>query len=195
MNSMLVLNPLPYSKKALQPFISEETMDYHYGKHHAGYVKKANQLYAEYQSLLGLGKRVEANNIVPSYWFNYYGNYYHNLFWNSMSPNKSGMLGQFSFRAISASYKNVKAFLEEIVSAGKSVEGSGWVLVTFDNNRLEILTVPNHINIDRKILMVVDVWEHAYYIDYRNEREKWLRNFCNIINWENVEKKIIDCFV
>lgn len=112
-----------------------------------------------------------------------------------MSPNKSGMLGQFSFRAISASYKNVKAFLEEIVSAGKSVEGSGWVLVTFDNNRLEILTVPNHINIDRKILMVVDVWEHAYYIDYRNEREKWLRNFCNIINWENVEKKIIDCFV
>lgn len=191
----MVLDQLPYSKKALQPFISEETMDYHYGKHHAGYVKKANLLYSEYNSLIALGKRREANELIPSYWFNYYGNYYHNLFWSSMSPHKVGTLGQFTFKAISVSFKNIRDFMDKLIDAGKSVEGSGWVLVTFDNNKLEITTVPNHINIDKKILMVIDVWEHAYYIDYRNDREKWLKNFCEIINWENMEKRIIDCFV
>jgi superoxide dismutase, Fe-Mn family len=183
------LPQLPYRKDALAPHISGETLEYHHGKHHAKYVSTLNELIKgtdlEKQSLEEIIRKAE-----PGKLFNQAAQHWnHSFYWKCLSPgggkDPSGTLKQ----GIETAFGSVDRFRDEFAGAAKSVFGSGWAwLVRSGAGELSILKTPNaenpliHKNV--KALLTCDMWEHAYYIDYRNSRDKYLDAFWNVVNWE-----------
>jgi superoxide dismutase, Fe-Mn family len=183
------LPQLPYPKDALAPHISRETLEYHHGKHHAKYVSTLNELIQgtefEKQSLESIIRKAE-----PGKLFNQAAQHWnHSFYWKCMSPDggkdPSGKLKQ----EIEKSFGSVDKFRGEFGTAAKAVFGSGWAwLVRAGDGKLSILKTSNAenplIHKDAKALLTCDVWEHAYYIDYRNARDKYVDAFWNVVNWE-----------
>lgn len=183
---MIELKKLPFGESALEPFISAETLQYHYGKHHATYVNKLNELIkgTEYDkmSLSSIIRDSEGaifNNSAQV--FN------HTFYWNSLSSTKSAPSGKLLLK-IDDDFGSVDALKKEFIEAGVTLFGSGWVwLVREPKGRLKIIKTENArtpLSSHYVPLFVCDVWEHAYYIDYRNLRLKYLEEFWNHINWE-----------
>ncbi|MCB1688505.1 MAG: superoxide dismutase [Fe] [Halioglobus sp.] len=179
---------LPYSLDALEPHISAETLEYHYGKHHKSYVDKLNKLLPgsnfEESSLEQIVKDSEGNlfNNAAQVWN-------HSFYWNSLSPNGGGSPGGDLGKAITQQYGSFEKFKEEFTRSAKSNFGSGWTwLVKTDSGELAILNTSNAetplASSSTKALLTVDVWEHAYYIDYRNSRGEYLEAFWALVNWE-----------
>lgn len=193
------LPPLPYAYEALQPYMSRETLEYHHDKHHKAYIDKGNELIAG----TGLeGKSLEAAMIAAfqdktkAGLFNQLGQHYnHAHFWNWMKPQGGGskIPGKLSAK-FDSDLGGFESFRKNFVQAGLTQFGSGWAWVALDNatGKLEILKTPNGENplVQGKTpILGVDVWEHSYYIDYRNARQKYLEAFVdNLINWEYVEQ-------
>ena len=187
------LPPLPYAKDALQPHISAETLEYHYGKHHATYVTNLNNLIK--------GTEFEAmtlEEIVKKSSGGIYNNaaqiWNHTFFWNCMTPNGGGApTGQVA-DAINAKWGSFDKFKEEFNKAALGNFGSGWTwLVQKADGGVDIVNTSNaHTPLasDDKALMTCDVWEHAYYIDYRNARAKFVEAFWNLVNWEFVASNL-----
>jgi superoxide dismutase, Fe-Mn family len=183
------LPQLPYREDALAPHISEETLQYHHGKHHATYVSTLNELIKgtdlEKQSLEDIIRKAE-----PGKLFNQAAQHWnHSFYWKCMSPgggkDPSGTLKQ----EIEKAFGSVDRFRGEFTGAAKSVFGSGWAwLVRGGGGKLSILKTPNAenplIHKGVKALLTCDMWEHAYYVDYRNSRDKYLDAFWNVVNWE-----------
>jgi superoxide dismutase, Fe-Mn family len=180
------LPPLPYAKNALAPHISEETLEFHYGKHHQTYVTNLNKLIpgTEFESL-------PLEEIVRKASGGIFNNaaqiWNHTFFWNSMTPaggKPSGALGE----AIDKKYGSYDKFKEEFTKVAIGTFGSGWAwLVKKPDGSLDIVSTSNAatpLTTDAKPLLTLDVWEHAYYIDYRNARPKFVEAFWNIVNWE-----------
>ncbi|MCX6154223.1 MAG: superoxide dismutase [Fe] [Candidatus Kapabacteria bacterium] len=187
------LPELPYSKNALVPHISEETFDFHYGKHHATYVTNLNNLidgteFAD-MSLEEIIKKSSAGmfNNAAQVWN-------HTFFWNCLSPNGGGSPTGAVLEAINKSFTSVDEFKTQFTKAAITQFGSGWAwLVKNSSGNLEIVQSSNAGNpmTDGKTpLLTLDVWEHAYYIDYRNARPKFIENFWEIINWDNIAKNL-----
>lgn len=182
------LPALPYEKTALEPHISAETIDFHYGKHHQAYVTnlnnliegtdKANQSLEEIIKSAGPGPLF---NNAAQVWN-------HTFYWNSLSPNAGGEPTGALADAINAKWESFAKFQEAFNAAAASNFGSGWTwLVKDDNGELEIVNTSNAgtpITDGKTCLLTVDVWEHAYYIDYRNARPKYLETFWKLANWE-----------
>lgn len=191
------LAPLPYPSDALQPAISRETVDFHYGKHHRGYVDKLNLLLPGTpweNSPLDMivretfQKERKIFNQAAQVWN-------HDFFWNSLSPvsKGGGKLESESIRnALMRDFGSFEKFKEMFNAAAAGVFGSGWAwLITDDKGVLKIETTSNADNPLRKgeiALLTCDVWEHSYYIDYRNERAKFLENIWSILNWDFAAK-------
>ena len=184
------LPPLPYAKDALAPSISEETLEFHYGKHHQTYVTNLNKLIpgTEFENL-------PLEDIVRKASGGIFNNaaqiWNHTFFWNSMTPGGSKPSGALA-EAIDKKYGSYDKFKEEFTKVAVGTFGSGWAwLVRKADGSLDIVSTSNAatpLTTDSKPLLTLDVWEHAYYIDYRNARPKFVEAFWNIVNWAFAEK-------
>lgn len=185
---------LPYTKDALSPHISEETMTYHYDKHHQAYADNLNKLI---ENTDFADKDIETI-IKNSNWplFNNAAQFWnHNFFWNCMKPQWGGEPTGALAERINQDFSSFANFKEKFIASAVANFGSGrtW-LVQKDDWKLEILNTPNGANPltavePCKILLGVDVWEHAYYIDTRNNRAQYLENFFQVINWDFVAEQ------
>lgn len=185
------LPALPYDKSALEPHISAETLDYHYGKHHQAYVTKLNDAIdgtaLADQSLEEIIKTSEGGvfNNAAQIWN-------HTFYWHSLSPNGGGEANGKVAAAIDAQWGNYEAFVSDFSAKAASNFGSGWTwLVKTPEGKLDIVNTDDAgcpLTGDNTPLLTCDVWEHAYYIDYRNARPKYVEAFFKLVNWEFAEK-------
>jgi Fe-Mn family superoxide dismutase len=186
------LMTLPYAQDALEPLMSKETLEYHYGKHHQTYVNNLNNLIAgtkfENSALVEIVLGSEGglfNNAAQVY--------NHDFFWQSLTPNQTAISSKVE-TALTQAFGSVEKFKEEFTAKAVGHFGSGWAwLVQDENKTLKIITTSNAANPltdNLKPLLVCDVWEHAYYIDVRNARPKYLENFWKLVNWDFVEQNL-----
>jgi Fe-Mn family superoxide dismutase len=184
------LPPLPYPKNALEPYISAETLEYHYGKHHQAYVTNLNNLIAgtEFENL-------PLEDIIRKSSGGIFNNaaqvWNHTFYWNGMRPNGGGQPSGTLAEAIDKAFRSFDKFKEELSKTAVTTFGSGWAwLVKNADGSLSVVSTSNAGNpltSGQTPLLTVDVWEHAYYIDYRNARPKYVEEFWNVVNWEFVE--------
>jgi Fe-Mn family superoxide dismutase len=188
---------LPYSKDALAPHTSAETLEFHHGKHHNAYVTKLNELVAgkpeENKSLEDIIKGVDVGtplfNNAAQHWN-------HSFFWNCMKPKGGGQPSGDLAAAITRDFGSFDKFKEEFATAATTQFGSGWAWLVLDGGKLSVMKTGNAdlpLKHGKKALMTIDVWEHAYYIDYRNARPKFIETFLTgLVNWdfalENLKK-------
>ncbi|MDD3145289.1 MAG: Fe-Mn family superoxide dismutase [Candidatus Gracilibacteria bacterium] len=190
---MFELPKLPYEKNALEPYISAETLEYHYGKHHQAYVTNLNNLTAgtdfEAMNLEDVIKNSSAGifNNAAQVWN-------HTFYWNCLAPNAGGEANGKVGELINRDFGSFSEFKEKFTLSAIGNFGSGWTwLVLNPAGKLEIVNTSNAattVTTDNKALLVVDVWEHAYYIDTRNARPKYLENFWNLVNWDFVNDNL-----
>lgn len=187
------LPKLPYELDALEPYISKETLEYHYGKHHAAYVNNLNKL-AEGTDFATAGleeiiKRAEGGifNNGAQVWN-------HTFYWNCMSPEGGREPSGALLNAIKSDFGSFEAFKDQFSQAAATLFGSGWAwLVKTPEGKLEIVQESNAGNPLRKGLepiMTCDVWEHAYYIDKRNRRPAYIEDFWKVVDWETIGKRL-----
>ena len=195
MSTTFTLPALPYAYDALGPYMSKETLEFHHDKHHHAYVTNGNKL------LEGSGLEILAlEDIVKEAYgknpglFNNAGQHYNHVhFWNWMKPNGGGknVPGALA-KAIDTDLGGFDKFRADFINAGTTQFGSGWAWLTFKGGKLEVTKTPNGespLVHGGTPILGVDVWEHSYYIDYRNARPKYLEAwFDNLINWEHVEE-------
>lgn len=183
------LPELPYAKDALAPYISAETLEYHYGKHHATYVTNLNKLIpgTEFENLAleDIIKRATGGifNNAAQVWN-------HTFYWHGFAPNAGGEPTGALAEAINLAFGSFAAFKEKFTATAIGTFGSGWAwLVKNPDGSLGIESTSNAGNpmtADKKPLLTCDVWEHAYYIDYRNARPKYVEALWNLVNWKFV---------
>ena len=186
------LPKLPWSNDALAPHISAETIDYHYGKHHAGYVTKLNAAIAGGEladkSLEEIIRSAEGGvfNNAAQIWN-------HTFYWNSLSPSGGGQPTGAIADAVNGSFGSYENFKEAFANAAATQFGSGWAWLVKKGDKLEIAKTANA---DTPLtgaatpLLTIDVWEHAYYIDYRNARPQYIEAFWNLVNWDFVNANL-----
>ena len=192
------LPDLTYKYDALSPHMSEEVLKLHHGKHHAGYVKSANDLLDKLAEARKNNADLDFKSVLRSLSFNVGGHMLHEIFWSVMvSPAeakaKEGQAKEI-IEAINKEFGNIERFKKEFSETAKSVEGSGWATLTYDKNHsnLNIIQIEKHnLNLypNQKILLCLDVWEHSYYLDYKNDRAKFVENWWDIVNWQEVNKR------
>ena len=183
------LPALPYEKNALEPFISAETIDYHYGKHHQTYVTNLNNLIAgtefENLSLEDIVRKSSGGifNNAAQVWN-------HTFYWNGMKPNGGGKPTGALAEAIDKAFGSFDTFKDEFSKCAVTTFGSGWAwLVKNADDSLALVSTSNAgcpLTAGQKPLLTIDVWEHAYYIVYRNARPKYVEDFFNVVNWDFV---------
>lgn len=186
----LELPALPYPSDALEPHMSAETFSYHHDKHHKAYVVKGNELLAEANiDADTLEDLVKATAKVGGPLFNNVGQCYnHEFFWKSMSPNGGGKPTGAIAKQIDANFGSYDDFKKEFVNGGVTQFGSGWVWLVAEGGKLKIAKSANAetpLTKGATPILVCDVWEHAYYLDFQNRRPDFLTSFVdNLINWE-----------
>ena len=192
--SAISLPDLPYPKKALSPHISEETLDYHYGKHHASYVTKLKGLLEKDSSLAKAGLEELIKESSGAVFNNAAQVWNHTFYWNSLSPKGGGRPSQELSDILSKNFGSVEQFKEKFTAAALGQFGSGWAwLVKKANGELAVQATGNAENplqTGGQPLLVCDVWEHAYYIDYRNSRPNYLKAFWEIVNWDFISQNL-----
>jgi len=187
------LPELPFAKDSLKGIISEETFDYHHGKHHATYVNNLNKLIEgtkfESMDLESIIKGSEGgvfNNAAQTW--------NHTFFWHCLSPNGGGQPTGKVLDEINAAFGSFDTFKEKFSTAAATLFGSGWAwLAKGDDGKLEILQLSNAgtpLTMNKKPILTIDVWEHAYYIDYRNARPQFIEKFWDIVNWDHALKQM-----
>ena len=191
------LPQLPYGYDQLEPYISKEQVTLHHQKHHQAYVNGANAILERLDKARKEGTDLDFKATLKELSFQIGGHLLHSLFWANLAPSgkgggkPTGTLGT----AIEKEFGSFDRFKKEFSLAATGVEGSGWAALTFcrQTNRPIVMQLEKHnTNVYPMftILMVVDVWEHAYYLDYRNDRAKFVDAFWNIVNWDEVGKRL-----
>jgi Fe-Mn family superoxide dismutase len=189
---------LPFGYKDLMPHISEEQLKIHYEKHHQAYVKGANAILEKLDKARQDGADLDFKAALKELSFNIGGHLLHSLFWGNLAPaGRSGKPSGKLLDVINGEFGSFDRFKKEFTQTAVSVEGSGWAALTYCGltGRLVIMQIEKH-NVHVypmfRIIMVLDVFEHAYYLDYKNERAKFVDAFWNIVNWEEVGKRLAD---
>ncbi|SMP73653.1 superoxide dismutase, Fe-Mn family [Desulfonatronum zhilinae] len=190
--SPIALPPLPYAENALEPVITAETIGFHYGKHHKGYVDKLNNLIAETEyagssleeiisGSAGRPEKMEIFNNAAQIWN-------HTFYWNSMKPKGGGEPPAALKQRMEASYGSVDACKQELAAAATAQFGSGWAWLVLDGDTLKVVKTGNAdlpLTNGMKPLLTIDVWEHAYYLDYQNRRADYVKAVLdNLVNWD-----------
>ncbi|OXS80414.1 superoxide dismutase [Domibacillus enclensis] len=193
------LPQLPYAYDALEPHIDKETMNIHHTKHHNTYVTNLNAALEGNEELLSKSvEEVIANlDAVPesartAVRNNGGGHANHSLFWQLLSPNGGGAPSGKLAEAIDAKFGSFDAFKEEFAKAGATRFGSGWAWLSVANGELELSSTPNQdspIMEGKTPILGLDVWEHAYYLNYQNRRPDYISAFWNVVNWDEVSKR------
>ncbi|MBT4576734.1 superoxide dismutase [Candidatus Woesearchaeota archaeon] len=189
------LPELNYGYDSLEPYYDKETLELHHTKHHAGYVAGLNNAVAKLKECREKGDYTLVKHWEKELAFHGAGHVLHSYFWNNLrSGSEDNIATGATFEAIEESFGSFDKFKEEFSKVTLTVEGSGWgVLAKGPSGDLKIFSVENHQKVfipGYKILLVCDVWEHAYYLKYQNRRAEWIENFFKIINWEEVEKRL-----
>jgi len=190
------LPDLPYAYNALEPYIDEATMKLHHDKHHAAYVNGFNAALKKLEEARAKGDFASVQALSKLAAFHGSGHVMHSIFWEVMCPKeksaepKSGALSD----AITASFGSLEAFKKHFSEAAKAVEGSGWAVLAYEpiGKRLLVLQAENHqkLTVQGSVpLLVLDVWEHAYYLKYQNNRGSYVDAWWNVVNWAEVEKR------
>ena len=190
----VTLPDLPYSKEALAPVISAKTLEFHHGKHHKTYVETTNKLIAgtdlENADLVSIIKKSVGDQSKAGLFNNSAQVWNHTLFWNCMKPNGGGAPNGPIADKINATWGDYKKFAEELKNAGVTQFGSGWAWLVLEGRDLKITKTANAdtpIAHNMKPLLTIDVWEHAYYLDYQNRRADFLAAVIEkLINWDFV---------
>jgi Fe-Mn family superoxide dismutase len=193
------LPPLPYDYTDLEPHIDAQTMKLHHDVHHAGYVRNANAAVAELESIRRVGgdqiARVRA--VTDTLSFNLSGHLLHALFWTGMTRDGGGDPETDSeiARMIQRDFGSLAGFYGHFQAAAQQVQGSGWGVLAFEPSaqRLHVLQAEKHQNTGvwgAVPLLVLDVWEHAYYLKYQNERSSYIKAFMNVVNWRRVDERL-----
>ena len=195
------LKPLPFPKESLGPTMSATTLEHHHGKHHATYVKKLNELIAgtqyassDLQSIVkatarGQGKDKKIFNNAAQVWN-------HDFFWESLAPNGGGTPPEPVLKRIADSFGSQENFRDRFVEASVEHFGSGWAWLVAKGGKLDIVTThdaDNPLTSDTHALWTCDLWEHAYYLDYQQERAKFVKAVVeNVANWQFVGKRLVE---
>jgi Fe-Mn family superoxide dismutase len=196
-SKLYVLPKLPYDYGDLQPYMSKEQLTTHHDKHHQAYVNGANAILQRLDKARKEGAEVDVKASLKELSWNIGGNLLHSLFWNNLAPPKkaggkpSGPLAE----ALDKEFGSFDRFKKEFTQAASSVEGSGWAALTVckQTKRPLIMQIEKHntnVYPGFHILMVLDVFEHAYYIDYKNDRAKYIEAFWNIVNWNKTSERL-----
>lgn len=187
---------LAYGFKDLEPAISEHQLRIHYEKHHAAYVKAANDILSKMDAARAQGTDLDMKSTLKALSFNVAGHTMHSLFWRSIAPPGAGggePVGALA-DAINAEFGSFARFKSEFTQAASSVEGSGWAALSYckDTGRPLVMQVEKH-NVNTypgyEMVMCLDVFEHAYYLDYQNDRGKFVAAFWNIVDWDAAGKR------
>ena len=193
----ITLPDLPYDTKALSPYISEETINYHYGKHHKSYVDKLKAQLpgsewgkarekAPLEEIIKNSKGPLFNNAAQVW--------NHNFYWDCLSPKGGSAPSGVLRAAIEKHFQSFENFKAEFTAKALAQFGSGWAWLVKEGEELKILSTPNAdcpLTVPQQTaLLTCDVWEHAYYIDYRNARNKYIEAFWNLVNWDFVNKNL-----
>jgi superoxide dismutase, Fe-Mn family len=188
------LPKLPYPKDALTPHISAETLDFHHGKHHAAYVTKLNELVAADPALANKSLEDLIRTSSGAVYNQAAQAWNHSFYWNSMKPRGGGEPTGKLRAAIDAAFGSVSSFKEKLTAAAVGQFGSGWAwLVKDGSGRLEIVQTGNAacpLTEGKTPLLTCDVWEHAYYIDYRNARAKYVEAWWSLVNWDHAASNL-----
>ena len=194
------LPPLPYDYNALQPHIDEQTMRIHHGKHHATYIAKLNGALEGCADLVGrpVEELVSDLSSVPegirgAVRNNGGGHANHTLFWQVMGPSGGGEPTGKVADAINSTFGSYDVFKEQLANAGATRFGSGWAWLIDAGSTLTIESTPNQdtpLMEGKKPILGVDVWEHAYYLNYQNRRPDYIAAWFNVINWEEVNRRL-----
>ena len=189
-----LLPELPYALNALAPIMSADTLNYHYGKHLQTYLDNVNRMIEgtpfadmKLKDMITKAQGALYNNAAQA--FN------HIIFFKQLTPTPT-TISPLLTQALVARFGSVDAFKSEFSNAAATLFGSGWVWLALDaNNVLQIVPEPNAgnpITCNMRPLMCIDVWEHAYYLDYQNRRGDYIKNFWNLVNWDYIEKRMQD---
>ena len=191
------LPPLPYDYNALEPHISEEIMRLHHDKHHQGYVDGLNKAEKEMEKA-----RKNSDFSLIRHWedeaaFNGAGHYLHTIFWENMSPNGGGKPDGEAAKEIKRTFGNFNKFKEHFSKAAENVQSVGWALLVWSprSHRTEILQAEKHQNLTQQDvipLLVLDVWEHAYYLQYHNNRKDYIDAWWNVVCWSSVNRRFAE---
>lgn len=194
------LPKLPYGYKELAPFMSEEQLRIHHEKHHQAYVTGANALFEKLEQARKAGGELDMKAALKELSFHIGGHLLHGLFWENLAPagkggggKPAGVLGA----AIDKEFGGFERFQKEFTQAAVSAEGSGWAALSWCrmSNRPLVMQIEKH-NVDvcpaLPVILAIDVWEHAYYLDYRNMRAKFVEAFWNIVNWDEASRRFED---
>ena len=190
------LPDLPYAYNALEPYIDEQTMRLHHDKHHLAYVNGLNAALKKLEEARAKGDFSSVQALSKLAAFHGSGHAMHSIFWEVMCPKEksnepaSGEL----FEALAASFGSLEAFKKHFSEAAKAVEGNGWAVLAYEplGKRLLVLQAENHQKLTFQgsmPLLVLDVWEHAYYLLYKSQRAEYIENWWNVVNWAGVEKR------
>jgi len=196
-NKFYVLPKLPYGYKDLEPYMSEGQLRIHYEKHHQAYVNGANAILQRLEKARKEGADIDIKGTLKELSFNIGGHLLHSIFWGNLAPagKGGGKPGGVLGGELEKEFGSFERFRKEFTQAAVSVEGSGWAALTLcqQTRRPIIMQVEKH-NTNAYptfiILMVLDVFEHAYYLDYKNDRAKFVEAFWNIVNWDAVNKRL-----
>ena len=198
-NRSYALPKLPYGYKALAPAMSEEQLTLHHQKHHQAYVTGANALFEKLDKARKENNDLDMKAALKELSFHAGGYRLHGIFFGNLAPTGDGGGGEPKGelgKLIEAEFGSFSRFKKEFTQAASSVEGSGWAVLTYclETGRLIIMQFEKHnVNVipGFRILMAVDVWEHAYYLDYKNDRAKFIEAFWTIVNWDEVNKRLV----
>lgn len=189
---------LSYDYADLEPHMSADQLKLHHEKHHQAYVTAANGIFERLDKAREAGNDVDIRAIAKELSFNVNGHVLHSLFWENLAPAGEGGGGEPEGelrQAIEGEFGSFERFKKEFTMAAASVEGSGWAGLSLCplTGRLLITQIEKHnfnLYVGPKLILVLDVFEHAYYVDYKNERAKFIEAFWNIVNWQKIEERI-----
>jgi len=193
------LPELPYAYDALEPYIDARTMEIHHSKHHAAYTNNLNNLVAGTDAVnLNIEQILaQVSNYATGVRNNGGGFYNHNLFWTFLSPNGGGKPSGDLLSAIETDFGSFEAFKEKFSTAAATRFGSGWAWLVKADGKLVVTSTPNQDNplmgiaeVKGTPLLALDVWEHAYYLNYQNRRPDYIAAFWNVVNWAEAERRL-----
>lgn len=191
----LELPDLPYKYDALAPVISKSIMMLHHTRHHLAYVTGVNAAMDKLEKArAGEGLEIDYKAVMRDFSFHMNGHKLHSIFWQNLrKAKKDNAPSDALLEKINDQFGSFEAFQTEFAGAAKAVEGAGWVALIQDGEDLHVIQIQNHNLLtvaETKILLVLDVWEHAYYLDYQNDKGKYVDSLWSIINWDDVATRL-----
>lgn len=194
-HKLIELPNLPYKYDALSPVISKEIMTLHHTRHHLAYVTGANAAMDKLEKArAGEGMEIDYKATLRDLSFHLNGHKLHSIFWTNMrKPRKDNVPTGKLLEKIVEQFGSLEAFQTEFAGAAKTVEGSGWAALIADGDNLHVIQIQNQNLLtiaESKLLLLLDVWEHAYYLDYKNDRGKYVEAWWSIVNWDDVAARL-----